>query len=79
MEDNKLSNPILQVKNIKKKFGGVTALDGESIDFCPGEVHCIVRENGAGKSTLVKITAGTYSKDEGEINYFGKNVELKNT
>lgn len=77
MKVNKLSEPIIKVKNIKKKFGGIKALDGVSIDFYPGEVHCIVGENGAGKSTLVKIIAGTYSKDEGEINYFGKNVEPK--
>lgn len=77
MKVDKLSEPIIKVKNIKKKFGGIKALDGVSIDFYPGEVHCIVGENGAGKSTLVKIIAGTYSKDEGEINYLGKNVEPK--
>lgn len=78
MKVDKLSKPIIKVKNIKKIFGGIKALEGVSIDFYPGEVHCIVGENGAGKSTLVKIIAGTYIKDEGEINYFGKNVEPKN-
>jgi ABC-type sugar transport system ATPase subunit len=78
MKVDKLSKPIIKVKNIKKTFGGIKALEGVSIDFYPGEVHCIVGENGAGKSTLVKIIAGTYIKDEGEINYFGKNVEPKN-
>ena len=78
MKVDELSKPIIKVKNIKKIFGGIKALEGVSIDFYPGEVHCIVGENGAGKSTLVKIIAGTYIKDEGEINYFGKNVEPKN-
>jgi len=78
MKIDKLSKPVIKVRNIKKKFGGIKALEGVSIDFYPGKVHCIVGENGAGKSTLVKIIAGTYIKDEGEINYFGKNVEPKN-
>jgi len=60
MKVDKLSKPIIKVKNIKKTFGGIKALEGVSIDFYPGEVHCIVGENGAGKSTLVKIIAGTY-------------------
>jgi len=77
MKVDKLSKPIIKVKNIKKTFGGIKALDGVSIDFYPGEVHCIVGENGAGKSTLAKIIAGTYRKDEGEINYFEKNIEPK--
>ena len=78
MKDGELSEPVIKVKDIKKRFGSIIALDGVSVDFYPGEVHCVVGENGAGKSTLVKIIAGTYIKDEGEINYFGKNVEPKN-
>jgi ribose transport system ATP-binding protein len=78
MKDGELSEPVIKVKNIKKRFGSIIALDGVSVDFYPGEVHCVVGENGAGKSTLVKIIAGTYIKDEGEINYCGKNVEPKN-
>lgn len=78
MEENKLSKPVLEVRNIKKRFGGITALDGVSLDFYPGEIHCIVGENGAGKSTLMKIIAGTYLKNEGEIIYLGERIEPKN-
>ena len=78
MKENKLSKSVLEVRNIKKRFGGITALDGVSLDFYPGEIHCVVGENGAGKSTLMKIIAGTYLKNEGEIIYSGKRIEPKN-
>lgn len=78
MKENKLSKSVLEVRNIKKRFGGITALDGVSLDFYPGKIHCVVGENGAGKSTLMKIIAGTYLKNEGEIIYSGKRIEPKN-
>ena len=58
---------ILQLKGISKSFPGVKALDNVSFDLFPGEVHVLVGENGAGKSTLMKILAGAYSRDSGEI------------
>ncbi|HBF10381.1 MAG TPA: D-xylose ABC transporter ATP-binding protein, partial [Thermotoga neapolitana] len=66
--------PILEVRGIHKRFPGVHALKGVSIEFYPGEVHAIVGENGAGKSTLMKIIAGVYEPDEGEIIYDGRSV-----
>lgn len=53
MEAN--SKPILQFKNIIKRFPGVVALKGVDLDLYEGEVHVLVGANGAGKSTLVKI------------------------
>lgn len=58
---------ILQLRGISKVFPGVKALDNVSFDLFPGEVHVLVGENGAGKSTLMKILAGAYSRDSGEI------------
>lgn len=78
MESSNISEPIISVKNIKKHFAGIQALDGVTIDFFPGEIHCIVGENGAGKSTLAKIIAGTYFKDQGDIEYLGQEVNPKN-
>lgn len=61
------SIPLLEMKEISKSFPGVKALDRVSFDLFPGEVHVLVGENGAGKSTLMKVLAGAYPKDEGEI------------
>jgi len=69
--------PILEVRNITKRFPGVVALDDVSAEFYPGEVHAIVGENGAGKSTLMKVLVGAYLPDEGEIIYQGDKVSFK--
>jgi general nucleoside transport system ATP-binding protein len=57
----------LQVRELSKHFGHVTANDGLDLDFRSGEVHALLGENGAGKSTLIKILAGLYEPDSGTI------------
>src|SRR5258708_29392344 len=64
--------PILEMRNISKAFGGVQALRDVSFTCQPGKVHAVVGENGAGKSTLIKILAGAYQADSGEIIYKGQ-------
>lgn len=59
--------PVLAVRNVSKRFGGVKALIDASFDLFPGEILAIVGANGAGKSTLMKIVAGVYQPDTGEI------------
>lgn len=66
--------PVMEVRNISKRFPGVLALDDFSLKFYPGEVHAVVGENGAGKSTLMKIMAGAYVPDSGDIHISGKKV-----
>ncbi len=58
---------LLQMKHVSKAFPGVKALDDVSFDLKPGEVHILLGENGAGKSTLMKVIAGAYVPDSGEI------------
>ena len=55
------------MKGISKHFGGVQALDNVDFEARAGEVHALMGENGAGKSTLIKVLAGAYSKDAGEV------------
>ncbi len=70
------TTPILEVSSISKRFPGVVALDNVSVKFLPGEVHAVVGENGAGKSTLMKIMAGAYVPDTGEITLDGEKVSF---
>ena len=62
---------VLRVRGVAKAFSGIQALGGVSFDLRQGEIHALVGENGAGKSTLIKIVAGAYLPDTGEIEIDG--------
>jgi rhamnose transport system ATP-binding protein len=68
--------PLLQLRGISKSFPGVRALDNISFDVFPGEVHALLGENGAGKSTLIKIIAGVYQPDSGDILLDGQPIQF---
>lgn len=70
--------PLISVRNLNKSFPGVHALKDVHFDLYSGEVHTLVGENGAGKSTLMKVLAGVYQKDSGEILVNGKPAEIPN-
>ena len=69
-------NPIVSIRNLGKSFPGVRALDRAQFELLPGEVHALMGENGAGKSTLMKVLAGVYRKDEGEMLLDGQPIEV---
>jgi ribose transport system ATP-binding protein len=68
----KVDQDLLRVRSVIKSFAGVRALKGVELDVRPGEVHCILGQNGAGKSTLIKVLAGVYRPDGGEITWNGE-------
>jgi ABC-type sugar transport system ATPase subunit/ribose/xylose/arabinose/galactoside ABC-type transport system permease subunit len=64
------------MSGIVKRFGGITALDGASLEVCAGEVHALVGENGAGKSTLINIATGIHRPDAGALLFAGAPAAL---
>src|SRR4051812_2200177 len=68
--------PLLALREIRKTYPGVVALDGVDLELLPGEVHVLLGENGAGKSTLMKIISGAVERDAGEIVVNGAPVEV---
>ena len=66
--------PVLEVRDVSKRFPGVQALDRACLDVNQGEVLALVGENGAGKSTLMKILSGVYQADTGTILMDGQKV-----
>ncbi len=62
-----MATGFLELRNISKRFGGLTALNGVNLTLAQGEIACLVGENGSGKSTLIKIISGIYGPDEGEV------------
>ena len=62
-----MSEPVLQLKNITKRFGSTVALDKVNLDVYPGEIRGLIGENGSGKSTISSIAAGMQKADEGEM------------
>jgi ABC-type sugar transport system ATPase subunit len=70
--------PILEVRNITKRFGGLTAVDNVDLKVFPGEVVAVLGDNGAGKSTLIKVISGVHRADAGRILFDGAEVKIDN-
>lgn len=68
--------PVLDLRNIRKSFGGVVAIEDFSLTVRPGEIVALVGDNGAGKSTLIKIISGVHAPTSGEIAIDGENVTM---
>lgn len=73
---NQASKPILEVSGLTKHFGGLTAVDGVSLQIFPGEVVGLLGDNGAGKSTLIKMISGVYKPDDGKVLLDGDEITV---
>lgn len=74
---NMSKNIILEVKNLKKKFGDFVAVDDISFSLMQGDILGFLGPNGAGKSTTIHCLLGLIDPDFGTVNIFGKDIKKK--
>ena len=76
-----MTEPLLRVRDVKKTFPGVVALNGVQLEVGRGEVHALLGENGAGKSTMLKILSGAQPPDAGQgtLEFDGRPLDLGDT
>lgn len=69
-----MSDAVLQVTGLVKRFGGLTATDDLSLDLRPGEIHAVIGPNGAGKTTMIGQLIGELRPDAGSIRFMGRDI-----
>jgi branched-chain amino acid transport system ATP-binding protein len=69
-----MSEPILEIRNLRKSFNALKATDDVSLDLRPGQIHALIGPNGAGKSTLIHQIAGSLKADSGTIRFLGQDI-----
>ena len=73
------SSPILQLRDVEKRFGGLPAVDGVTLDVAQGRIFAIIGPNGAGKSTLLKTISGMHDATSGSIVFDGTEITALST
>jgi ABC-type uncharacterized transport system ATPase subunit len=71
-----VSESVLRLVGVTKRFPGVLANDKVDFELAPGEIHALLGENGAGKTTLMNVVYGLYAQDEGQVFINGNEVEI---
>src|SRR6185503_10670282 len=75
MARSKPAEPVLEIRDLSKRFGGAIALDGVALSVRRGEVHGLLGQNGSGKSTLIKILSGFHAPEPGaRLTLYGREV-----
>jgi ABC-type branched-subunit amino acid transport system ATPase component len=69
-----LTAALLEVRGLRKNFGGIAATDGVDLDVVAGEIHALIGPNGAGKTTLVAQVAGQLASDGGSVRFAGEDI-----
>jgi branched-chain amino acid transport system ATP-binding protein len=69
-----VAEPLLRVKNLVRRFGGITATDDLSLEIAKGELHAIIGPNGAGKTTLITQLTGQLQPNSGTIHFGGRDI-----
>ncbi|RYD30105.1 MAG: sugar ABC transporter ATP-binding protein, partial [Sphingomonadales bacterium] len=78
VSDSASTKPILELRGVSKRYGGVAALTGVDFAAWPGTIHAVLGENGAGKSTLIKIASGVTDPSDGDVYVDGRKVSFRN-
>ena len=69
-----MSEVMLSISGLNKRFGGITATDNVNLDVASGQIHAVIGPNGAGKTTLISQLSGQLKPDSGSIEFNGKNI-----
>ena len=69
-----MAEPVLDILDLSKRFGGLKATDGVSLDLRRGEIHALIGPNGAGKTTLIHQICGSVKPDSGSIRFLGQDI-----
>ena len=71
--------PILQVRDLVRAFGGIVAVNDFSLDVYPGSIHGLIGPNGAGKTTTFNVISGFYAPSSGKVVYLGEDISGRET
>jgi branched-chain amino acid transport system ATP-binding protein len=71
-----VTEPVLQLDNVRKNFGGLRVTDGVTLSIMPGEMHALIGPNGAGKTTLINQISGLLTPDDGKIHFAGNDITV---